>query len=201
MEANAPNTAILRPVLVIHAAIAYTRGLGLGIGLVQRAACAGSGRTRKDVLKTRCEGRKIAAKQLVAPSGHLDGRADMFALLAALEMAHKAVRLMWSKTLPATTAVILLGRPCDDVLNMVRHHVEHEPRSLNSLCDADRAVVRRIVRQIHVVRRHGFNLKIAMSKYEDGRVQTMAAKKAEQKLRRLCHGHDKKQAAKKEIFE
>ena len=58
---NALNTQLdaARSVLVIHTAVCYDPSQGLGIGLVQRVACAKTGRTKSDVLdtKTRLESR------------------------------------------------------------------------------------------------------------------------------------------------
>lgn len=118
-------------ILVVHTAVRYHRCQGLGIGLVQRVACAKTGRTKSDILETHKQGLKVEREEFAASKRNPHGRADMVALLKALHLANATVKKRWPQTTVPTTIVILLGRQCRNVMEIITNHIEHGPRATN----------------------------------------------------------------------
>lgn len=174
-----------RSVLVVHAAVRYSRGVGLGVGLVSRAACARTGKTKKDVSNMQKEGFKIPRKkfQCSKQNSDPDKRAALLGISSALAFAKKTILFRW--TAAPTNVVIFLGRPCDEsVVALIKHHIEHEPKSLEDLKHPNYWPVVKIIRRIHKIRSFGFKVKIAISDCNN-KALTLASKKAEQKFKRV----------------
>lgn len=176
-----------RSVLVVHTAACYHQCQGLGVGHVQRVACAKTGRTKSDVLETQKRGLKFRREQFAASKRNPHTRADMVALLQALHLAQDTVKKRWPQTVAPTTVVILLGRPCKEIMDTITHHIEHGPESYKSLQDPYRSTVRRIIKRIHQIRNTGFKVSVTMSDHHDSGVQLAAAREAERKFKRACH--------------
>lgn len=180
-----------RPVLCVHTAVCYSRTKGLGIGLVQRVACAQTGRTDNDVLQTAERGLKLTREEIAATKKNPHDRADLLALLEALHKAAHTVKVRWPATVEPTVVVILLGRPCKELLAMIKHHIEHGTSSLKSMTDKYRSTVAKMVSRIYYIRSFGFKVSIAMSDHHNTKVKQMAARKAEQRFRRVCRDQHK----------
>ena len=172
-----------RSVLVVHTAVCYHQCQGL----VQRVACAKTGRTKSDVLETQKRGLKFRRDQFAASKRNPHTRADMVALLQALHLVHFTVKKCWPQTATPTTVLILLGRPCKEIMEIITHHIEHGPESYKSLQDPHRSTVKRIIKRIHQIRNAGFKVSVQMSNYHDSGVQLAAAKEAERRFKRVCH--------------
>lgn len=180
-----------RLVLCVHTAVSYGRIEGLGIGLVQRVACARTGRTDNAVLQTAERGLKVTCEEFAATERNPRDRADLLALLKALHMAAHTVKVRWPAPVKPTVVVILLGRPCKELLAMIKHHIEHGPSSFKSITGNNRSTVSKIVSKIHYIRSFGFKVSIAMSDHHHTKIQQMAARKAEQRFRRVCRDQHK----------
>lgn len=176
-----------RPILVVHTAVSYDYSQGLGIGLVQRVACAKTGRTQNDILQPQQQGLKVGVEQFAASRRNPHRRADMIALLKALHLAMDTIKNRWPKTTAPTTVVILLGRPCKAVMETITHHIKHGPESYKSLQAPHRSTVKQIIKRIDKIRRVGFKVSVAMSDHHDSGVQIAAAKEAERRFKRACH--------------
>lgn len=176
-----------RSVLVVHTAVCYNQCQGLGVGLVQRVACAKTGRTKSDVLETQKRGLKFGREQFAASKRNPHTRADVVALLQALHLAHDTVKKRWPQTVAPTTIVILLGRPCKEIMDTITHHIEHGPESYKSLQYPYRSTVKRIIKRIHQIRNTGFKVSVTMSDHHDSGAQLAAAHEAERKFKRACH--------------
>lgn len=180
-----------RSVLVVHTAVCYHQCQGLGVGLVQRVACAKTGRTKSDVLDTQTRGLKFGREQFAASKRNPHTRADMVALLQALHLAHDTVKKRWPQTIAPTTVMILLGRPCKEIMDIITHHIEYGPESYKSLQEPDRStvkrIIKRIIKRIHQIRNAGFKVSVTMSDHHDSGVQLAAAREAERKFKRACH--------------
>lgn len=173
--------------LVVHTAVCYDQCQGLGVGLVQRIACAKTGRTKSDILETQKQGLKVGREEFAASKRNPHRRADMVALLKALHLANATVKKRWPQTTAPTTVLILLGRPCQEVMDIITHHIEHGPESYKSLQDPHRSTVKQIIKRIHQIRGAGFKVSIQMSDHHDSGVQLAAAQEAERKFKRACH--------------
>lgn len=176
-----------RSVLVVHTAVCHHPGQGLDVGLVQRVACAKTGRTKSDVLETQKRGLKFRREQFAASKRNPHTRADMVALLQALHLASATVKKYWPQNAAPTTVVILLGRPCKEIMDIITHHIEHGPESYKSLQDPHRSTVKRIIKRIHQIRNAGFKVSVTMSDHHDSGVQLAAAHEAKRKFKRACH--------------
>jgi hypothetical protein len=184
-QTTQPNST--RPILVVHTAVCYDQCQGLGVGLVQRVACAKTGRTRNDVLETQKQGVKVGCEGFAASRKNPHRRADMLALLKALHLAHATVKKRWPQTAASTTVLILLGRPCKEIMDIITHHIEHGPESYKALQDPHRSTVKRIIKRIHQIRNAGFKVSVQMSDHHDSGIQLAAARVAERKFKRACH--------------
>lgn len=82
-----------RSVLAVHAAIRYSRSVGLGVGLVSRAACAKTGETQKEVLEMQTEGLGIWRGDFDCLEQTRDPhkRADLLGISKALAFAKKTI--------------------------------------------------------------------------------------------------------------
>jgi len=176
-----------RSMLVVHTAVCYDQCQGLGVGLVQRVACAKTGRTKSDILETQKQGLKVGREEFAASKRNPHRRADMVALLKALHLANATVKKRWPQTTAPTTVLILLGRPCQEVMDIITHHVEHGPESYKSLQDPHRSTVKQIIKRIHQIRGAGFKVSVQMSDHHNSGVQLAAAQEAERKFERACH--------------
>jgi hypothetical protein len=137
-----------RSVLVVRTAVCYDQYHGIGVGLVQRIACAKTGKTKSDVLATQKQGLKIGPMGFAASKKNPHRRADMLALLQALHLANATVKTHWRETaaIAPSTVVILLGRPCKEVMDIITHHIEYGPESYKLLQAPHRATVKRIIK-------------------------------------------------------
>jgi hypothetical protein len=176
-----------RSILVVHTAVCYGQCQGLGVGLVQRVACAKTGKTRNDVLESQTQGVKVGCEEFAASRKNPHRRADILALLKALHLAHATVKKRWPQTASPTTVLILLGRPCKEIMDIITHHIEHGPESYKFLQDPHRSTVKRIIKRIYQIRNAGFKVSVQMSNYHDSGVQLAAAKEAERRFKRVCH--------------
>lgn len=174
-------------VLVVHTAVRYHRCQGLGIGLIQRVACAKTDRTKSDILETHKQGLKVGREEFAASKKNPHIRADMVALLQALHLAKATVKKRWPQTTVLTTVVVLLGRPCKEVMEIIKHHIEHGPESYKSLQDPHRSTVKQIIKRIHQIRGAGIKISVQMSDHHDSVVQVAAAHEAERRFKRACH--------------
>jgi len=111
----------------------------------------------------------------------------MLALLKALHLAYATVKKRWPQTATPTTVLILLGRPCKEIMDIITHHIEHGPESYKSLQDPHRVTVKRIIKRIYQIRNAGFKVSVQMSDHHDSGVQLAAAQAAERKFKRACH--------------
>jgi hypothetical protein len=111
----------------------------------------------------------------------------MVALLKALHLAHATVKKRWPQTTAPTTVLILLGRPCQEVMDIITHHIEHGPESYKSLQHPYRSTVKQIIKRIHQIRGAGFKVSVQMSDHHNSGVQLAAAQEAERKFKRACH--------------
>lgn len=184
-QTTRPNPT--RPILVVHTAVCYDQCQGLGVGLVQRVVCAKTGKTRSDVLETQTQGVKVGCEEFAASKKNPHQRADMVALLKALHVAYATVKNRWPQTTSPTTVLILLGRPCKEIMDIITHHIEHGPESYKSLQDPHRSTVKRIIKRIYQIRNAGFKVSVQMSDHHNSGVQLAAAKEAERKFKRVCH--------------
>lgn len=98
-----------RSVLAVHIAVRYAHAVGLGVGLVSRAACAKTGKTRQKVLKTQKQGFKFHGHKFKASRKRPGRRAALLGISEALALAKKTI-LTRGTTAP-TNVAILLGRP------------------------------------------------------------------------------------------
>lgn len=175
-------------VLVVHTAVDYYWSQGLGVGLLQRVACAKTGKTKSDVLATQKQAVKVRVEEFAASKRNPQRRADMIALLKALHMARSTVKKnAWLKPDEApTTVMILLGCPCKELMKVVTHHIEFGPESYKSLQEPDRTTVKHIIKRIHQIRRAGLKVTVTMSDHHDSDVQIAAAAEAEREFKRVC---------------
>jgi len=113
----------------------------------------------------------------------------MLALLQALHLANATMKTHWPEITATalTTVVILLGRPCKDIMNIITHHIEHGPESYTSLQAPHRVTVKKIIKRIHQLRAAGFKVVVNMSDHHDSEVQLAAAQEAERRFKRACH--------------
>lgn len=111
----------------------------------------------------------------------------MVALLKALHLANATVKKRWPETARPTTVLILLGRPCKEIMDIITHHIEHGPESYKSLQDPHRSTIKRIIKRIHQISNAGFKVSVQMSNHHDSGVQLAAAEAAERKFKRVCH--------------
>lgn len=176
-----------RPILVVHTAVCYDQSQGLGVGLVQRVACAKTGRTKSDILETQKQGLKVGREEFAASKKNPHRKADMVALLKALQLAHATVKNRWPQSAAPTTVVILLGRPCNEIMEIITHHIEYGPESYKSLQDPHRSTVKQIIKRIHQIRGTGFKVSVSMSDHHDSGVQIAATCEAERRFKRACH--------------
>lgn len=174
-------------ILVVHTAVCYDQCQGLGIGLVQRVACVKTGRIRSDVLETQKQGLKVGCEEFAASRKNPHRRADMLALLKALHLAHATVKKRWPQTVAPMTVLVLLGRPCKEIMDIITHHIELGPESYKSLQDPYRSTVQRIIKRIYQIRNTGFKVSVQMSNHHDSGVQLAATQEAERKFKRACH--------------
>lgn len=111
----------------------------------------------------------------------------MVALLQALHLAYDTVKKRWPETTAPTTVLILLGRPCKEIMDIITHHIEHGPESYKSLQHPHRTTVKSIIKRIHQIRNAGFKVSVTMTDHHDSGVQLAAAREAERKFKRACH--------------
>lgn len=185
-DTQSTETDVSRYVLVVRTAVCYDQCQGLGVGLVQRVACAKTGRTKSDILETQKQGLKVGREEFAASKKNPHRRADMVALLKALHLAHATVKKRWPQTITPTTVLILLGRPCKEIMGIITHHIEHRPESYKSLQDPHRSTVKQIVKRIHQIRAAGVKVSVQMSDHHDSDVQLAAAQEAERMFKRAC---------------
>jgi hypothetical protein len=152
-----------RSVLVVHTAARYDQNQGLGIGLVQRVACAKTGETKSDILEIQKQGFKVEREEFAASRRDSHTRADLITLLRALSLANSTIKTRWPSTAVPTAVVILLGRPCKKIMEVVTHHIEYGPESLKALQTPHRSTVKHIIKRIYKIRRAGFKVSISMS--------------------------------------
>lgn len=176
-----------RSVLVVHTAVCYDQCHGLGVGFVQRIACAKTGRTKSDILATQKQGVKVVLEEFAASRRNPHRRADMVALLKALHLAHATVKKHWSQTSAPTTGLILLGRPYQEIMDIITHHIEHGTESYKSLQHPYRSTVKQIIKRIHQIRGAGFKVSVQVSDHHDSDVQLAVAQEAERRFKRACH--------------
>lgn len=171
-------------VLVVHTAVSYQRVQRLGIGLIQRIACARTGKTKDWILPSRKQGLKIRVEEFAAPQRHSHRRAEAIALLKALDLARSTVKKnTWLKTV-APTVRVFLGRACKDILEVITHHIEHEPESYKSLQEPHRSTVEKIINRIHQIRRAGFKVSVTMFGHHGSAIERAAAKEAKRRFKR-----------------
>jgi len=175
-----------RSILVVHTAVYYNPCQGLGVGLVQRVACAKTGKTKTDIMETQKQGVKVGREEFAASKKNQHARADMLALLKALHLARATIKKRWPETVAPTTVVILLGRPCKEIMEIITHHIEHGPESYKSLQNPHRSTVKQIIKRIHQIRGAGFKVSVNMSDHHDSAVQIAAAQVAARKFGRVC---------------
>lgn len=182
-----------RSVLVVHVAVRYSRAAGLGVGLASRAACAKTGKTRQKVLKTQKQGFKFHGDKFNASRKRPGKRAALLGISEALALAKKTILSRWTTT--PTNVVILLGRPwCDEaVVKTIRYHIEQPKSILKQMPIPNRCTMAKIIRRIHKIRSFGFKVAIAVSDCDgkNKKAQTLAAKKATKKFKRLCLEHER----------
>ena len=111
----------------------------------------------------------------------------MIALLQALNLANATIKNRWPRTAAPTTVVILLGRPCKEIMELITHHIEHGPESYTSLQSPHRSTVKHIIKRIHQIRHAGFKVSVNMSDHHHSDVQIAAAREAERRFKRACH--------------
>lgn len=181
-----------RSVLAVHVAVKYSHAVGLGVGLVSRAACAKTAKARQKVLKTQKQGFKFHGDKFNASRKRPGKRAALLGISEALALAKKTILTRWTTT--PTNVAILLGRPwCDGtVVKTIRYHVEQPKSSLKQMPISNCCTMAKIIRRIHKIRSCGFKMAIAVSDC-DGK-----NKKAPKKFKRLCLEHQRYVAGSKE---
>jgi BarA-like signal transduction histidine kinase len=88
------------------------------------------------------QGMKVGFKGFAALKKKPHRRADMIALLQALDLANATVKNSWPQNAATTTVVIMLGRPCKELMDIIIHHIEHGPESYKSLQAPHRSTVK-----------------------------------------------------------
>ena len=112
-------------------------------------------------------GTRVELDEFAASRRCPHGRADMVSRLKMLQLAHATVKKRWSQIAAPTIVLILLGRPCKEVMKIITHHIEHGPESYRSLQDPHRSTVKQIIKRIHRIRGAGLKVSVQTSDHHD----------------------------------
>jgi ribonuclease HI len=182
-------------VLVLHTAVDYVYRQGAGIGVVQRAECATTGIIKNQLIPGQKRKYGITRENLVVENIKTAGRAQMFALVHALGLAHGTIKRGCPKAVQLQKVTVFSDSP--KVVQTINHHIKYAPDSLRDAASTnDRSIIKRVIAGVRRLSRRGLEVAIAVPSGKDkagGKARTMArqrGRKAYRSRRRLRLAHD-----------
>ena len=131
---------------MLHTAVTRP-GRGIGIGIVQRAECAKTGRSRSNLIPDQERKYGFTREQFEVENIKSVDRAQMLALLHSLGLAHGTIKRAKPEVVQLRMVKVYSNSSC--VVESINHHIERAPDSLQDVVsDEDRSMVRRVLASI-----------------------------------------------------
>jgi hypothetical protein len=180
---------IVRPVLIVHTAVSYVKGEGVGIGVVQRAESSipGVRFTQNDVLPIQERAYSIRRESITINSVETSKRAHMLAISNALRLVKRTVKAP-RENVQLEKVTVFSGS--ENTVSLVNRHTKNIPESLDDIRRLnDRKMIKKVVHQLGKLERYGIEVDIsfrAMATPTAHRAGTRAMIMAKQKGRQSC---------------
>lgn len=169
--------------LILHTAIDFVHGQGVGIGIVVHETTGTARNSSKRIEKHKYS---VKRSQFSTENVKTQERAHMFAILHAMGLARGTTKRRRTATLRIQKVVVLCGS--SKVINLVNFRRDHGPECLERVTSTnDRSMIKRVLKDIRVLTRREVDVTIA----EDGQEGTSefsieARTMARQKGRKAC---------------
>ena len=175
--------------LVLHTAVDFCRRAGIGIGIIQHAAL---GAARSSILPVEEQKHGIERGQYGANNVKTRERAHMYALILAMGLASRTLRLRCTTTrIKVQSVTVFCTLP--SVVALIKYHQAHGPKSLESVVSPeDRSMIKRVLASAKKLSR--YDVQVSVSEYgeesftlEAARVKMMAHQRKKKACRRCRH--------------
>lgn len=165
-------------VVALHTATDFVKRQGAGAGIIQRAMCAATGRTRHDLIPTMTRKKGLNRGRLEDEKVKSEQGARLFALIHAIGLAHWTIkrirrRLGFSDTEQTrsnitTVQSVVAYTDSHALVDDINHHIRHAPDSLLEIaCPKECRLMKYLVAGVKRVSKYGPDVSIAVSSGSD----------------------------------
>ena len=179
-EVNLPHIQLN---LVIHTAVDYIAGRGVGIGVVQQAECLSKGTIRNNRIPSQEQKHSYSRRGLMVNNIKTKARAYMLAMIHALGLADRTIK-RYPKAPQPRKVTILSDLP--DTVKMVNHYISHYKHLRNVASTKDRSLLKKIITRVRKLSHSSITVAIVASDRRDKagrRARTLAKQRGRKSLK------------------